>query len=298
MLLANCFTEYGDHHREKGRYISSTAIVSPCAFGLAATIPQSDKVTCRQSRYSNIKDIPQRSISSNTATKAPPSKPEDTRPSGGADLPAIKTSTVDINAIPTHKGTGKPITQVNIDEDLPENDKPWRKPGTDLSDYFNYGFDEFTWALYASKQEQLRGEYNSDAITSNSKKMFEDMQNMMMMAGGAMPGMPPMQGMPGAGAGGAAGASMPGMDGMTPEIQAMMQQMMAGGGMDASQMDPAAMSAMFAGMQNAGGAVGQGQGQNFGGVGFGSNQGQGFGYDQSNRGGFAGGRGRRGRGGY
>lgn len=271
-----------------------------------APVQCADNKGYRQSRYSNIKDIPQRSISNNTATKAPPSKPEDTKPSGGADLPAIKTSTVDINAIPIHKGTGKPITQVNIDEDLPENDKPWRKPGTDLSDYFNYGFDEFTWALYASKQEQLRGEYNSDAITNNSKKMFEDMQNMMMMAGGGMPGMPPMQGMPGGGAGGAAGAGMSGMDGMTPEMQAMMQQMMAGGGLDPSQMDPAAMSAMFAGMQNAGGAGGQGQGgqgQNFGGGGFGGNQGQGFGYDQGNmgagnRGGFAGGRGRRGRGGY
>lgn len=221
----------------------------------------------------------------------------------GAELPAVRTSTVDINAIPIHKGTGKPITQVNIDEDLPENDKPWRKPGTDLSDYFNYGFDEFTWALYASKQEQLRGEYNSDAITNNSKKMFEDMQNMMMMGGAGMPGMAAMPGMAGAGAG--PGTNGAGMDTMTPEMQQMMQQMMAGSGMDPSQMDPATMNAMYANMQNAGGAGGQGQGgqgQNFGGGGFGGGQGQGFGYDQGNmggggRGGF-GGRGRRGRGGY
>lgn len=260
--------------------------------------PSADK-GLRQSRYSNIKDIPQRSISTNTTTKPAPSKPEDAKSASGADLPAIKTSTLDINAIPTHNGTGKPITQVNIDEDLPDNDKPWRKPGTDLSDYFNYGFDEFTWALYANKQEQLRGEYNSDAVANNSKKMFEDMAGMMMMGG--MPGMPSMPGVPGGAGGGAGGANMPGMDGMPPEMQQMMQQMMAAGGMDPSQMDPSAMSAMFAGMQNAGGPGGQGQGgqgQGFGG-GFGGGQGQGFGYDQSNmggggRGGF-GGRGRGGR---
>lgn len=33
---------------------------------------------------------------------------------------------------------------------LPE--KPWRKPGANLSDYFNYGFDEDTWRAYCSKQ--------------------------------------------------------------------------------------------------------------------------------------------------
>lgn len=244
----------------------------------------------------------------------------------------MSTSKVDINAIPIHKGTGKPITQVNIDEgrccpqvsvqsvkmklteapaqtDLAANDKPWRKPGTDISDYFNYGFDEFTWTLYAQKQETLRGEYNQDAVAQNNKKMFEEMANMMMM-GGMMPGMggaapaaggPAAVPGPGPAAGGPVGA-MTGMDGMPPEMQAMMQQMMAGG-MDPSQMDPSAMSAMFAGMQNAGAAGGQGaqagQGQGFG-AGFGGNQGQGYGYDQQpamgggGRGNF-GGRGRGGR---
>ncbi|KAH8912681.1 Fip1-domain-containing protein [Coniochaeta sp. PMI_546] len=263
-----------------------------------------------QSRYSEIRNIPQRSTSNDATVKAVPVKKEETpKPSiSGADLPAVSTSKVDINAIPIHKGTGKPITQVNIDEDLVDNDKPWRKPGTDPSDYFNYGFDEFTWALYAQKQETLRGEYNQDAVVLNNKKMFEEMANMMMM-GGMMPGMggaaaaaggaTAVAGPAAAGAGVAAG--MPGLDGMPPEMQAMMQQMMAGG-MDPSQMDPSAMSAMFAGMQNPGGAGGQGvqagQGHSFG-PGFGGNQGQGYGYDQQAMGGGGrgnfGGRGRGGR---
>ncbi|KAI5861547.1 Fip1 motif-domain-containing protein [Durotheca rogersii] len=222
-----------------------------------------------QSRYSDIRNIPQRSASTDVATKSAVKK-EDAPAKGtsGADLAAVSTSTVDVNAIPIYKPAGKPITQVNIDEDLPENDKPWRKPGTDLSDYFNYGFDEFTWALYAAKQESVRGEYSQDTISQNSRKMMEEMQMMMM---GGMPG-----------AGGSMAPTLPGMDGMPPEMQAMMQHMMASG-LDPSQMDASALTAMFSGMQSAGGAGAAGvQGQSFGGSGqgFSGAQAQNFGYDQ------------------
>ncbi|KAF9880125.1 cleavage and polyadenylylation specificity factor subunit [Colletotrichum karsti] len=246
----------------------------------------------------DIRNIPQRSASNDMAVNPTPAKKDDepSRASPALGVPsadkaaaAASKSTIDVNANPPYPPAGKPITAVNIDEDLPENEKPWRKPGTDISDYFNYGFDEFTWALYAAKQEAVRGEYNADAIAAGNKKMMEDFG--MMMMGGGMPGMP---------SGGQGGANpqaggMPGMaggmDGMPPEMQAMMQQMM-GQGMDPSQMDPAAMSAMFNGMQGQGGGAGgqQGQGQNFGQGGFGGNQGQYGGYEQQgmggNRGGF------------
>jgi pre-mRNA 3'-end-processing factor FIP1 len=120
--------------------------------------------------------------------------------------------------------------------------------------------------------------------------MFEDMN--MMMAMGAMPGM-----MPGAGP----GAQMPGMEGIPPEMQAMMQQMMASG-VDPSQMDPQTMFAAMQGGQTgatgAAGAQGGNQGQGFGAQG-GFSQGQNqYGYEQpqqGNRGGnFGRGRGRRG----
>jgi len=35
-------------------------------------------------------------------------------------------------------------------------DKPWRKPGADLTDYFNYGFDEDAFRAYLNKQAQIR----------------------------------------------------------------------------------------------------------------------------------------------
>ncbi|KAM3149348.1 Pre-exon polyadenylation factor FIP1 [Botrytis cinerea] len=228
-------------------------------------------------------DLPSHTKSTTEAEeKAPAVKTEkvkkdsETPAISGAELPGLATSKIDVNAKPMYEPAGKPITQINIDEDLNENDKPWRRPGTDISDYFNYGFDEFTWALYANKQESLRSEFDPNKIAQNNKKMFEDMN--MMMAMGGMPGMQ-------------AAGGMPGMEGMTPEMMQQMQQMMAAGGMDPSQMDPS----MFGGSNPAGGAGGFGGGQ-FGGGGF--DQGMmGSGGENSNRGGgFGRGRGRRGRG--
>lgn len=56
---------------------------------------------------------------------------------------------------------GEPITSVD-----PEvlKEKPWRQPGANLSDYFNYGFNEFTWMEYLNKQEKLQQDYNPHKI--------------------------------------------------------------------------------------------------------------------------------------
>ena len=112
----------------------------------------------------------------------------------------------------------------------------------------------------------------------------------MMMMGG----MPGMAGLPPTG-----GASIPGMEGITPEMQAMMQQMMTQG-IDPSQMDPSAMFAAMQGNATGGvtGAQGGNQGQGFGGQGgFGQAQNQGYIYDQGMEGRNRGGNFGRGRGG-
>ncbi|CEJ90419.1 Putative Pre-mRNA polyadenylation factor fip1 [[Torrubiella] hemipterigena] len=261
-----------------------------------------------QSKYSDIRNIPQRTTSNDTPVQATPTEDDgdDTAattaktavnlaaPSADQASAAASKSTIDINANPIYPAAGKPITQLNIDEDLGEHEKPWRKPGTDITDYFNYGFDEFTWALYAAKQDTVRGEFGADAFANNNKKMMDDFNNMMMMGGMGMGGA--------AGGSGAQGGNMQTMEGMPPEMQQMMQQMMASG-MDPSQMD---MSQMFNGMQNGGAAVGaQENNQNYTQGGYaGSQQGQGYGgsggYNQNMggggaRGGYGGGRGRRGR---
>ncbi|XP_059486775.1 pre-mRNA 3'-end-processing factor FIP1 isoform X2 [Neocloeon triangulifer] len=50
-----------------------------------------------------------------------------------------------INGVPAH--------EYNLDS---MEDKPWRMPGADITDYFNYGFNEDTWRAYCEKQKRLR----------------------------------------------------------------------------------------------------------------------------------------------
>ena len=46
---------------------------------------------------------------------------------------------------------GVPVCQFDIDS---LEEKPWAKPGADISDYFNYGFNELSWKTYCLKQVQ------------------------------------------------------------------------------------------------------------------------------------------------
>ncbi|KAI9672019.1 MAG: hypothetical protein M1829_004563 [Trizodia sp. TS-e1964] len=238
-------------------------------------------------KYNTIRNLPARTASSEVSprlqqAKAPIQIKAIAR--SGAELPAVATSKLDINAKPTYDAVGKPITQVNIDEDLHDNDKAWRRPGSDVSDYFNYGFDEFTWALYCAKQENLRSEYDQSKIEQSQKKMLEEMNMMLGISG--MPGLPSIPAQPAAGPSALSMPPMPGMGDIPVEFQQHMMQILAQGG-DPTQMDPA----LFASMQTGGAGTNtgnnQGQGQGFGSgqqtfAGQGQNQQQmGYGYDQN-----------------
>ncbi|KAF5289301.1 hypothetical protein FQA39_LY15139 [Lamprigera yunnana] len=48
---------------------------------------------------------------------------------------------------------GIPVGDFNLDS---LEDKPWRKPGADITDYFNYGFNEDTWRAYCERQKRMR----------------------------------------------------------------------------------------------------------------------------------------------
>lgn len=108
--------------------------------------------------------------------------------------------TIDVNSVAQHNG--KPITSLDLSS---FKDKPWRAPGADISDYFNYGFDEFSWTEYTSKQDSLRGEYNPQKLMNeliaakrmppNSQVLANTPMPMMGFPGMPMNGMG-MQGMP------------------------------------------------------------------------------------------------------
>ncbi|XP_065669725.1 pre-mRNA 3'-end-processing factor FIP1 isoform X2 [Hydra vulgaris] len=73
-----------------------------------------------------------------------------------AVLPTQGQKKIDVNAVGLING--QPIYEYDMDND--QDDKPWRKPGADISDYFNYGFTEDTWKQYCEKQRRMRLETN------------------------------------------------------------------------------------------------------------------------------------------
>lgn len=73
-----------------------------------------------QSKYNEIRNIPQRSTANDAPTKPTAvkkkAKEKGASASSGADLPGVSTSKIDIDAKPVYEPAGKRITQVNIDE--------------------------------------------------------------------------------------------------------------------------------------------------------------------------------------
>lgn len=69
---------------------------------------------------------------------------------------------------------GQSIYDLNLDS---LEDKPWRKPGADITDYFNYGFTEDTWKIYCDRQKRLRNEINSTDNQTNNDRHLQPANN-------------------------------------------------------------------------------------------------------------------------
>jgi len=78
-----------------------------------------------------------------------------------ATLPTQGQKKIDVNAVGLING--QPIYEYDLDTEADE--KPWRKPGADISDYFNYGFNEETWKQYCDKQRRMRMESQRSPYT-------------------------------------------------------------------------------------------------------------------------------------
>ncbi|XP_058128831.1 pre-mRNA 3'-end-processing factor FIP1 [Anopheles ziemanni] len=65
--------------------------------------------------------------------------------------PAGKFSMEEFESVGTINGV--PAHEFSIDS---LDEKPWRKPGADITDYFNYGFNEETWRSYCERQKRMR----------------------------------------------------------------------------------------------------------------------------------------------
>lgn len=83
----------------------------------------------------------------------------------GSGVPGVggKTKGLDVDEVALINGVS--IYEFNI-ESL--EDKPWRKPGADITDYFNYGFNEDSWKIYCDRQRKLRSDNNVPIKVNNS----------------------------------------------------------------------------------------------------------------------------------
>lgn len=216
--------------------------------------PRATDQTSSRSQTHQQQSAPKTTLSAPTAPSAPQQP--------GSSYPEVRTSTINVNADPVYPPVGKPISQTDIDADLAENTKPWRLPGADQSDYFNYGFDEFTWEMYRQRQATMTGTLATQkAETAQFQQMF----------GGAtsVPSTSPAPPVPGAPTGPAAQQAsmanpmaammgMPGMPSSQEEMATAMQAVMMQQGItDPSQLDFNTFMASFQQQMAGGGMPGQ-----------------------------------------
>ena len=74
----------------------------------------------------------------------------------GATTTSSSRPVIDLNAVGQLSGIS--ILETDLDS---FEDRPWRKPGADITDYFNYGFSELTWRQYCQKQKMMRSEIST-----------------------------------------------------------------------------------------------------------------------------------------
>ncbi len=74
---------------------------------------------------------------------------------------SVASKGVDVDA--TGAINGVPIYDFDLNT-LQPDEKAWRKPGADITDYFNYGFTEDSWMKYCEKQRRMRIETGAPPI--------------------------------------------------------------------------------------------------------------------------------------
>ncbi|XJO73606.1 hypothetical protein BDV3_004561 [Batrachochytrium dendrobatidis] len=94
-----------------------------------------------------------KTVQSKSAIGLPIPRQDSTAPAAQQPATGSGKPTIDIDAVGQYEG--KDILDVDTDQ---FEDKPWKKPGADITDYFNYGFNEQTWKTYCNKQKMMREE--------------------------------------------------------------------------------------------------------------------------------------------
>ena len=114
--------------------------------------PQQPQQSQLQQTQPNVQPISTQELT-NTTTE-PNSSGKDLQGPDPNTLPPATAPPSHPNIDPNLIGTldGRSILEVDLSS---LNDKPWRRPGSDLSDWFNYGFDEISWEAYCYRRKEL-----------------------------------------------------------------------------------------------------------------------------------------------
>ncbi|KAJ7204427.1 hypothetical protein GGX14DRAFT_551716 [Mycena pura] len=111
---------------------------------------------------SSLEPPPPAAASASIPHTAEPPVQTQTAPEGApADGEVDPTTLPPVTAPPSHPvidptATGTMEGRSIIDVDLSSmTDKAWRRPGSDISDWFNYGFDELSWEAYCYRRRDL-----------------------------------------------------------------------------------------------------------------------------------------------
>lgn len=85
-----------------------------------------------------------------------PSSSHDPNLPDPSTLPPVRASASSPHIDPTEPGieqsSGLPIFEVDMENFTEKN---WRRPGSDVSDWFNYGFDEISWEAYCVRRRDM-----------------------------------------------------------------------------------------------------------------------------------------------
>lgn len=65
-------------------------------------------------------------------------------------------------------------TIFNYNFDRPRSEKPWLNPQNDISDYFNYGFNEETWRVYVLQVQELGKTIKQEPFYKTSSLWLEN----------------------------------------------------------------------------------------------------------------------------
>lgn len=94
-----------------------------------------------------------------SVTQQPPQQqlhaelPEGPPPHAPSTAPRIDLDPAEHNLlVPPETVDDEPGPVIYHIDPLEMEEKPWRRPGADLTDYFNYGFDEDSWRAWAAKK--------------------------------------------------------------------------------------------------------------------------------------------------